>query len=204
MEGIVQLWRFLVRGSQTGVPVFRRGIPITPGCENQQGLHPREIKGYERPGHVALKGLTNKLTLSIRSREAAQKAPGTNIWGESNFTNFRVRTRPPGLGATSSGNRSAGRHHFFFVELFFQPVSLAHMSVKSVVSINLDNTICTILVNPWDPPHPTCLPSPSLFWCLLHRSSLAHLMLQFHLKVYKAQMRGICFRLVLQTFSKVH
>lgn len=43
------MWSSLVRNEgsqpQPRLPVLAR-VPITPCCENQQGLHPSETKGY--------------------------------------------------------------------------------------------------------------------------------------------------------------
>lgn len=59
-----------------GTPVLERGIPITPGCGNQWGLHPREKRGSGRWRRNALKGpvrtFPHKLTHSKLQAQGQQ------------------------------------------------------------------------------------------------------------------------------------
>lgn len=50
-------------------------------------------------------------------------------------------------------------------------------STKSLLSINLTNTIHCTLVVPWDPAAPNLLSGQNLFQWLLHTNSLSQLML---------------------------
>ena len=76
------------------------------------------------------------------------------------------------MEATLSGDRSAGRHHCYFVEGSSHPVNPAPARVKSGLSVNLGKTVHPTLVIPQDPTPHHLLAWLRLFQHLLHPSDL--------------------------------
>lgn len=88
--------------------------------------------------------------------------------------------------AAHSGDGSTGRHHCFFVEPFPNPAAKLRQ-VPNMLSINLSNTTCPVLVIPETPPPLTHVPSTSYYHELFHTDSLPWLTLLTFLKSLKGQ-----------------
>lgn len=130
-----------------------------------------------------MRRLTHKLThAKLQHRGSSSKSARDKLEG-TKLTNFRERAKGAGVRLTPSRDRSTGRHHCAFVELFSHQQSPAHVGTKSEVSFNL-----TPLAPPWWFPE-TC---PTQFANLAQASSSG-----FPKQVALPQ-------LILQNFPKVH
>lgn len=104
---------------QPRAPVQEKGVPMTSGCENQQGFYLQVRGRLLETQAVLLKDpcraflAHNSLTLSPSTGTAAQKVPGT-FMGGTKLTSFG--TGRAGIRAAFSWDGNAGRHHHSFIE----------------------------------------------------------------------------------------
>ena len=166
-----------------------KAVPITPGCEKTEGIPSRRDEGLLETQEFLLRDLHIDLLIQ-KLTHLGFKCKTSSLKNTRNIQGGTKIEKLYGKGWWSRGqgnsllNGSASRHHCSFVEVSFYPTRLMQVDVKSQITINLANTICSALVIPR--PCSTHLAHlAELFQQLFHTSSLPRLQLWSFLKSLK-------------------